>query len=312
MIYGYENYTNIVCYTLYNNITGENEYRETPVEQTTLKHYDYVLKTDFTNISKQLCVSDISTVPSNAKLCFNATSKFPRFKLEQTEYKRKIKPELADYIIINTDINVNPSQLYVYTNNVDTLYLCFDCAPANKEVTLLDSIVYSLTNAIKEYLDLHKANHKYLSDDQLNMLCDTCAPDLTLETLNQIMNLVFSDDKENIELGLKVYAATNVSKYPMTTRYLMSCVNLPAINKNVTIRNLKTQADIRYNLFGQMWYDHVSDWSVNCFHNKSDMPNATAEDREFALRIIHRFIKKYMRESEIHRIKWLNREYYNA
>ena len=42
------------------------------------------------------------------------------------------------------------------------------------------------------------------------------------------------------------------------------------------------------------------------------MPNATAEDREFALRIIHRFIKKYMRESEIHRIKWLNREYYNA
>ena len=98
----------------------------------------------------------------------------------------------------------------------------------------------------------------------------------------------------------------------MTTRYLMSCVNLPAINKNVTIRNLKTQADIRYNLFGQMWYDHVSDWAVNCFHNKSDMPNATAEDREFALRIVHRFIKKYMREPEATRIKWLNKTYYNA
>ena len=115
-------------------------------------------------------------------------------------------------------------------------------------------------------------------------------------------------DKENIELGLKVYAATNVSKYPMTTRYLMSCVNLPAINKNVTIRNLKTQADVQYNLFGKMWYDNVSEWAVNNFHNRSDMPNATAEDREFALRIVHRFIKKYMRSSEVNRVKWLNKE----
>ena len=190
-----------------------------------------------------------------AKKHFKKPFKILFKKLKRFIEKRKIKPELADYIIINTDINVSSSQLYVYTNNVDTLYLCFDCAPANKEVTLLDSVVYSLTNAIKEYLDLHKTTYKYLSDDQLNTLCDTCAPDLTLETLTQIMDLVFSNDKENIELGLKVYAATNVSKYPMTTRYLMSCVNLPAINKNVTIRNLRTQADVRYNLFGQMWYD---------------------------------------------------------
>lgn len=311
MIYGYETYNILVCYTLYNNITDENEYRETPIGQTTLKHYDYVLKSDFENISNQICVSDTSKVPSDAKLCFNATSKFPRFKLEQTNYKRKIKPELADYIIINTEIPVNGSRLYVYTNNVDTLYVCFDCAPANKDAKLLDSMVYTLTSNVKEYLDLHKSNYKYLSDDQLNALCDNCAPDLNLDTLNQIMNLVFSTDKENIELGLKVFASVNVSKYPMTTRYLLSCVNLPAINKNVTIRNLRTQANVVFNIFGHLWYDNISVYSVDRFHEASEIPNASAEDREFAMRVIHRFIKKYVRERDLPAIKWLNRKYLN-
>lgn len=34
---------------------------------------------------------------------FDKSSKFPRFKLEQTSYKRCIKEAKADYIVLNID-----------------------------------------------------------------------------------------------------------------------------------------------------------------------------------------------------------------
>ena len=299
-VYGYENYNVIVCYNLYNDVTTKDEYRESPVSETILRNESYALKADYDRISSSICTSDPSQVPADAKLCFDQTSKFPRYKLEQTKYKRKIKPETADYIIINTNINFDLKLLNVYTNNVDTLYLCINnVKPANENAILLDSTVIHLTSQLKSYLDLHKSNHKYLSDDQLNKLCDNCASDLTSENLDQIINLVFSNDLQNIELGLKVFASINVSKYPMTANFLMSCVNLKHINKNITIKNLISQSGMKKNLPKNMWYDYISPWMVTDFYKTSNMPTATAEDRKYAMRIFYKFIKCHVRERDL-------------
>jgi hypothetical protein len=165
------------------------------------------MESTFEKIKQSICVTDSTTVPKDAKLCFDGSSKFPRYKLEQTGYKRKLKPETADYIIINTDVTGSYSHYRVYTNNVDTLYLCYDnCTIGHSDVTLLDTTLVGMSQQMKSFLDLHKTNYKYLSDDQLNQLCDNCAADLTLENLEQIMSLVFNPDKEIVETvkeGLK-------------------------------------------------------------------------------------------------------------
>ena len=312
-IYNYENYKIVICYSIYNEVTGKQEYRESPVEETKLNHYSYVMESTFEKIKQSICVADSTTVPKDAKLCFDGSSKFPRYKLEQTGYKRKLKPETADYIIVNTDVTGSYSHHRVYTNNVDTLYLCYDnCTIGHSDVTLLDTTLVSMSQQMKSFLDLHKTNYKYLSDDQLNQLCDSCAADLTLTNLEQIMSLVFNPDKENIELGLKVFAATNVSKYPMTARFLLSCTDLRKINKNITIKNLITQADIKSNLVKERWGHSIYYWSVEHFYDKSNIPTASSKDREFALRVVHRYMKKYnMSISEASRLSWFVKEYYN-
>lgn len=313
-VYGYENYNVIVCYNLYNEVTTKDEYRESPVSETILRNESYVLKTDYERISSSICTSDASQVSANAKLCFDQTSKFPRYKLEQTAYKRKLKPETADYIIINTNINVDSKLLYVYTNNIDTLYLCINhVKPANENAILLDSTVIHLTSQMKSYLDLHKSNYKYLSDDQLNKLCDDYASDLTPENLDQIINLVFSNDSQNIELGLKVFASINVSKYPMTAKFLMSCVDLKHVNKNITIKNLISQSGMKRNLPKDMWYDYISPWSVNDFYKTSNMPTATAEDRKYAMKIFYKFIKCHVRERDLSLVRepWFDMNEFN-
>ena len=313
VIYDYEDYKIVICYSIYNEVTGKPEYRESPVEETRLNHCSYVMESTFEKIKQSIFVSDSTTVPKDAKLCFDGSSKFPRYKLDQTTYKRKLKPETADYVIINTDFACSYSQYRIYTNNVDTLYMCYDnCTIGHSDVTLLDTTLIGMSQQMKSFLDLHKTNHKYLSDDQLNQLCDSWAADLTLENLEQIMALVFNPDRENIELGLKVFAATNVSKYPMTARFLLSCTDLRKINKNITIKNLITQADIKTNLMKNRWGRH-SYWAISSFYDNSNIQNASPEDREFALRVIHRYIKKDgMPMSEASRISWFVKEYYNA
>ena len=79
--------------------------------QTRAYEYPLVVSTALAN-SDKYCIfcsdlkkylkNDISTVksiPNKSKLYFDKSSKFPRFKLEQTEYKRCIKIDKADYIV---------------------------------------------------------------------------------------------------------------------------------------------------------------------------------------------------------------------
>lgn len=314
LIYGYENYKIIVCYDLYNEVTMQHEYREDDVENTRYKNRKCVLKTDFERISSKINVSDLSSVAPESKLYFSESSKFPRYKLEQTKFKRKIKPDTADYIVYkpyNPDL---PEWMTIYSNNTDTLYIALSVKPDKENITLLSQYVYPLSDATKAYLDLTKTNYKYITDDQLNELCDKCAPDLTDDAFNQILNLCFSENVENIGLGLKLFATYNVSKYPMTARFLLSCTDTRVITNNITIKNLKTQADVVFPLYRHLYRNTIGYWDSNRFYEKSYMENVTAEDREFALKILHKFIKMYQYTNDLWRYrdcKWFNQKYYD-
>jgi hypothetical protein len=314
LIYGYENYKIIVCYDLYNEVTMQREYREDEVENTRYKNSKYVLKTDFERISSKINISDLSSIASESKLYFSESSKFPRYKLEQTKFKRKIKPDTADYIVYKPYIPDLPEWLNVYSNNIDTLYIALNVKPNKENLTLLTQHVYPLSDATKSYLDLTKTKHKYITDDQLNELCDKCAPDLTDDAFNQILNLCFSENVENIGLGLKLFATYNVSKYPMTARFLLSCTDTRVITNNITIKNLKTQADVVFPLYRHLYRNMVGYWDATRFYNRSNIETATVEDRNFASKILHKFVKIHQYTNDFTRYAdcpWFNQKYYD-
>ena len=56
----------------------------------------------FDQLDLNKAISTVDSIPENAKLIFHSTSKFPRHKLEITTFKRKIKENLADYLVGNS------------------------------------------------------------------------------------------------------------------------------------------------------------------------------------------------------------------
>lgn len=58
-------------------------------------------KNNLKNVNKEKKIPTVQVIPDNAKLIFHSTSKFPRHKLAITNYQRKIKESLADYIVGN-------------------------------------------------------------------------------------------------------------------------------------------------------------------------------------------------------------------
>lgn len=314
LIYGYEDYKIIVCYNLYNEVTLQHEYRENDANDTRFKNKKYVIKSDFETITAKIGTSDLSSVPEKATLYFSESSKFPRYKLEQTKFKRKIKADKADYIVYKPYVPEHSEWLSIYSNNIDTLYIALDVKLDKENVTLLGNYVYPLSDTTKDQLDLAKTSYKYLTDDQLNELCDKYAPDLTDDAFNQILNLTFSSDSENIGLGLKIFATHNVSKYPMTARFLLSCTELRAITANVTIKNLKSQATVITPLYKHLWRNTISYWEINRFYDKCNISEASTEDRAFALRILHKFIKRHRYTDDLSRYRdcsWFNQKYYD-
>jgi hypothetical protein len=292
----------------------QREYREDEVENTRYKNSKYVLKTDFERISSKINISDLSSIAPESKLYFSESSKFPRYKLEQTKFKRKIKPDTADYIVYKPYIPDLPEWLNVYSNNIDTLYIALNVKPNKENLTLLTQHVYPLSDATKSYLDLTKTKHKYITDDQLNELCDKCAPDLTDDAFNQILNLCFSENVENIGLGLKLFATYNVSKYPMTARFLLSCTDTRVITNNITIKNLKTQADVVFPLYRHLYRNMVGYWDATRFYDRSNIETATVEDRNFASKILHKFVKIHQYTNDFTRYAdcpWFNQKYYD-
>lgn len=314
LIYGYENYNIIVCYTMFNEITLQHEYRENDANDTKFKNKKYVLKTDFEQISNKINTSDISTIHPESKLYFSESSKFPRYKLEQTKFKRKIKVDKADYIIYKPYVPESSSWLTIYTDNVNTLFISIDTKPQRENLVLLGNYVYPLSEATQSYLELTKTNYKYLTDDQLNELCDKYAPDLTDDAFEQILNLSFSENAENVGLGLKLFATYNVSKYPMTARFLLSCVNTAIITNNITIKNLKTQANVVYPLYKHMYRNTIGYWDTTRFYEKSIIQNTSSTDTKFALKILHKFIKLHKYTNDMNRYRdcsWFNQKYYD-
>lgn len=58
-------------------------------------------KNNLKNINKEKKIPTVQVIPDNAKLIFHNTSKFPRHKLAITNYQRKVKETLADYMVGN-------------------------------------------------------------------------------------------------------------------------------------------------------------------------------------------------------------------
>lgn len=253
---------------------NENLYRydETPVVKTDESRGTAILERDYQKILRNP-INTVKTIKDNAVLMFDKSSKFPRFKLEQTSYKRCIKEAKADYIVVNIDKSPRSSYIKLWETK-DAFYYSYwkgetaDLASAlSIPVTMItaygDTRIYpDLTKHQIAYMNL--LNNKYskpvILDDDLNKIVDSQNQALTQDDVDQIMAMLQSSDNETAGLALKLLTNYNVMATPCTVRYM-----LITTHHNWRWCNAKTSVSVK-NMIDTLDLGSFSSYFPACLH----------------------------------------------
>ena len=199
--------------------------------------------------------SKSASLKKGSTLYFGKTAKFPRFKLASTsDYKRCIKLDKADFVVIGNDIPVDYSgsncivieddkNVYFisseyYLNSIRVEISARKKFEADQLKFLLDNQLFYGTNPKVIYKGNYStfAGKNTISDVEnilngtyTNIILDSdvdaeinkVLPTLTEEDVTSINDLFNSSDTASQELGLKLLTGFNVEATPVTVRTLI-------------------------------------------------------------------------------------------
>ena len=180
----------------------------------------------------------VSNIEENSKIYFYKQSKFPRFKLQETSYKRVIKQDKADYFEIPKIPNYTYfGEFYIFENDcavfmvnkniIDTyadgdLKIFLEKLEAienrsnfNPEPTYIGPI-YKVKKSESYIFDFIEKfpNVKIILDSKMNEIVSKTFQPITENDVNTILPMLKSSDSETIGLGLKLLANTDITATP--------------------------------------------------------------------------------------------------
>ena len=261
----------------------------------------------------------VSTLTPNATLYFSASSEFPRFKLADTGYKRCIKIEKADFIVIgklNLDQCDNcylfEDEEYFYLVDYDRMYFSYRsdknkvaAFKVNPEQYIRDHHLYYGATLTLVYhgpicygqagsTDVeHIMNGDYkkiITDKDLDAAINGNFDKLDADTVSSICDMLDSPDKVTKGVGLKVLTGYNVQATPLTVRTMIglreglaSCPEWKGVGVQQVLSSIGWQGFGRFP--GQL---------SNLLPRKGEENKYTEEDKNLVKDIYMRAAKYYM------------------
>lgn len=263
----------------------------------------YFCKGDFKNISNIINNNLIKKEDVNlsSTLYFDKACTFPRYKLEGTNFKRCIKVDKADYIVIpksyNKIWNFNTSN-YIYEIEDDKrIYLfdqtAYDIIPDKSKFNICKfeqtDYLYADTQALGflAYNVLHVYNKPFIFEEDLDkLISETHLDKLDADTVNSIYEMMSSKDDDSIELGCKLLTSFNVFDKVLTTSLLLF------LTQDKWYYNKGSKSVAFKSMLQSLHYaDHGYNYIELVFTNHQ-MSNI--EDRELSKLLIEPWFKKQM------------------
>lgn len=185
------------------------------------------------NINQNLIKKE--DVNLSSTLYFDKSCTFPRYKLEGTNFKRCIKIDKADYIIIPKNFkywNFNTSNYKYKIEEEKRIYLfgqdAYDLIPDKSEFNIelfeQTDYVYADTRDIGYLVHniLNVYNKPFILEEDLDrLISETHLEKLDADTINSIYEMMSSKDADSVELGCKLLSSFNVFDKSLTTSLLL-------------------------------------------------------------------------------------------
>lgn len=235
-------------------------YRAAIEDETCLRHvwkeWDHC---NFNSVIIEKSLKDIKaainaakgTLTPNGTLFFGKSSTYPRFKLSNSGFKRCIKINKADNVVLGElngsewgpyEFYEDENYVYEFTNPKNKYIICNDWAKKNEwnkdPVAYIKNhhLFYGTefkpcykgifsefnTNDTNDVLKILDGTYKNLIQDvDLDKAINTTFDTLTAEDLESICAMLDSPDRTTQGLGLKMLTGFNVQKTPLTLRTIL-------------------------------------------------------------------------------------------
>lgn len=177
--------------------------------------------------------NNFGKLTEGATLYFDKSATFPRYKLEGSGFKRCIKKEKADFIIVGkTDVKgYYRSWFYVYEdpNYMYVAYYATDDATNQKafrEAGLTNmKLVWNgrcnIYGPDSQILLETNPTKPLIYDTDLDAYINKTLPTITESDVKQILTMLASNDNSIVDLGLKTLASYDTTSRPMTTKAIL-------------------------------------------------------------------------------------------
>lgn len=182
-------------------------------------------------------MADLNCIKKDAKLYFDKRSTFPRYKLKMSDFKCKRKVDDADYVVISKDLSflrrsyINQTYLthkitiggntYFFNTNAVATYPSI--SSTCKRTTLEQNV------AIFNDKDYHtcevllnpKNKGKFIYDTDLEKLINKNNQSFDEESVQTLIDMLSSSDKESVKFACKLITSYNFSDYPLTAACIL-------------------------------------------------------------------------------------------
>lgn len=221
-----------IRYSRTNNGIPEYVYEEIPPETTigSITPNDII---DLNNNKKTFNQNHFGQLTEGATLYFDKSATFPRYKLEGSGFKRCIKKEKADFIIVGKTEPKSSYRnwIYVYEDS-EYIYVAYRATDdlqnqsAFKKAGLMNmKQIFRGTCSIygpdSQILLESNPTKPYIYDTDLDAVINKKLPTITETDVRQILTMLASNDNSIVDLGLKTLASFDTTSRPMTTKAIL-------------------------------------------------------------------------------------------
>lgn len=191
-------------------------------------------------VDKKYLEKRVTTIPEDSTLYFDKSSEFPRMKLQNTKFKRCVKLDKADYIVVSKDIGCSDytrkgslfewrgkyilvedyakSELSRYGNPDQVVLKAFPDSKKVYDGTITD---YTLKGQYPILYTTGEYTKPFIYDDDLNKIVDKSFDGITDEDLITVAGMLKSPDNDTVNLGLQMLAGFNVSSCPGLVTFIL-------------------------------------------------------------------------------------------
>lgn len=243
-------------------------------------------------------------IPEQSYIYFNSHACFPRYKLQNTSYKRTIKTEKSNYIIIPTFkvyITTREYRIWDIGNAFVTISATIDemeSRAAIREKFNPESLeliytgkIYALSTYNKDIYENVKNNiyKNLICDDDFDKYISKTLSIPTEEDISSIFQMLSATDKASVKLAMELLNTMDITVIPNTVYVLLSMF-YDRIKESCDINSVTNKR-----LFSTVQPKRYSDVSVTAMSKLlTDAKFNSESDQKYCTTIMKRLIHNYM------------------